>query len=457
MREEIEARPAVILFGALALGVIFRHCPAGLLAAAASCVWLRPWTCRYLLVGAACVGVWLSPDTMPAIFEATPLSVVGTVTSVPSFYPDVQVCEFQTGDRTLLLTLDRKFPVALGDELHVSGEAKPLTSVGGATSALSGVQGRMTPFAVQVISRGPWISRLADSWRRGFGNFMESNLGPKEAALADAVCFNARNLIDLPTREEMAASGTIHILSAAGLQVFVLSAMVTMALRFLPVHRWLAICLLGLLLALYSIAAGLQPQIVRASIMAVLGLSAFVARRDPDPLSALAISGCGYLLWHPEAVFGMAFQVAFVAVGGLCLFYRQSRPGKRSTLGDFVRITNDLSRVSLIVMLSTAPLVAYYLGSISLLSVFANLLLCWSIPLIVGIGFTSYFISLVSATLGSGVAIGCLEPICRLVEGMLGRVGQDAIVIEVPGFSWVWLIAYYGAWLMTFRRRVVQP
>jgi competence protein ComEC len=215
--------------------------------------------------------------------------------------------------------------------------------------------------------------------------------------------------------------------------------------------------MLAVILVVYSIATGLQPQIVRASAMTVLGLAAYMVRRDPDALSALSISGIAYLLWRPDAIYGMPFQLSFVAVAAIAIFFRRSASKGSDPHSEFVRITYDCLRLSAIILIATTPLIAYYLGMVSTVSVIANLMLWWCLPLAVGIAFCAHGIALVVPSLGDAIASHFLGPLTGWIDWVLGSLGSGFGSMQVPGFSPFWLLAFYGAWLMTYRRRVVQP
>lgn len=456
MREEIEARPSAILIAGLILGLIALPNSVSFLFLTLLCVWVRPVSGKCFAAGAFVLGLVLCPVQAPKLTSAMPVHAVGLVRSVPSLYPDGQMCEFEVTGERLELTLPREPAVMLGDRVEVSGVAKPL----GVTSnlqAFSGIQGRISSSRFIVVGEGSWIAHLADRWRRSFMAFLGRNLAVEEASMVDAICFNARTMLEPQTRDEMARTGVVHIVSASGLQVFVLGALLSMALRFVPVPRWAQILLLAMVLCLYAVAAGLQPQIVRACVMTLLGLAAYLVRRDPDALSALSLAGFAYLLWRPEAVYQMAFQLSFVTVACLALFFYRS-PGKGAERGgDLVRFTKDIVRFSWVMVLATTPLIAYYIGSISVVTVFANLMLCWCLPLVVGTAFVAHCVSLLFVALGDAIASSVLAPMCHWIYAVVGSAGGVTGMVSVPSFSAYWLVAFYGAWLMTYRRRIVQP
>jgi ComEC/Rec2-related protein len=457
MREEVEARSSASLIIGLILGLIGLKFVLAFGGLAGFLIWLRPIRAKILVGSAFVCGLILSPSPPPVLQTSLPIHGVGDVSSVPLLYPDAQVCEVRLNGRILLLTLPRNPGVMLGDKVSISGIVKPTQANLSSRRPTDLAEGRVQMDRVEVVQKGSWVAHFADGWRRSFMEFLDRNLSSKSAKLVDAVCFNSRRMLDRQTKDAMSQSGTVHIVSASGLQVFVLGAMLTMLLRFFPVPKWMQILLLASVLVVYDLAAGLQPQIVRAATMTILGLGAYLARRDPDALSALSVSGILYLLWRPESVFGMAFQLSFVTVACIALFFQRTPPVTHSWKDEVIRLSNEFLKLSAIVVLATAPLVAYYLGVFSVISIFANLMTCWTMPLIVTTAFFAHGLSLGVPSLGDAVATHFLSPLTGWVYGALDLMGDGSGAIQVPHFNALWLVAFYGAWLMTYRRAVVQP
>src|SRR5471030_1113428 len=104
---------------------------------------------------------------------------------------------------------------------------------------------------------------------------MERNLSSDDANLVDAVCFSSSSLLPKSTKEELEKGGLIHIVTASGLQVLALSFLLGAGFKLLPLPKTARIVLLATLLAMYALASGLNPAIVRAVGMAIVGLGAF--------------------------------------------------------------------------------------------------------------------------------------------------------------------------------------
>ena len=288
-------------------------------------------------------------------------------------------------------------------------------------------------------------------------DFIGRNLSGPSASLVDAICFNQRAMLDPLTKEEMANSGAVHIVSSAGIQVIVFGLLITLCFRFLPISRSTQIFMLAGVLGVYALATGLQPQVIRTIVVTLLGMCAYLFRRDSDALSALCLAGTCYLLWRPEAVFAMGFQFSFITAGFVALFYNRSRITPKTLKGAFIRSAKEFVNLMSVILLATTPLIAYYLGVVSVTSLFANILLCGCVPVMVTVAFMGHALSFLVPALGDAIATHLLTPIAGWVSTTIGWLGDGTGRVDVPAFSAFWLVAFYGAWLMTYRRRVVQP
>jgi competence protein ComEC len=105
--------------------------------------------------------------------------------------------------------------------------------------------------------------------------------------------------------------------------------------------------------------AGAQIPVVRASLMISCALFAKFLGRRPFSLDVLWLSMFFILLFDPQALFSVSFQLSCLAVLGILIFSK----GKSSEF-----------KVSLSATLFTFPLISYYFGQISWISVLANML-----------------------------------------------------------------------------------
>jgi len=457
MRKELEARPFVLLAAGIALGLTASSHPGHLLLVPVLLLFLRgvgPWSA--LLIGLT-VGFLRTPAPTVPLLERTFVNGPALVASVPRLYPDQLSCEVETGGRRLLLIARGCPDLVLGDRLAVMGVAKPLRDGADSFLLLKGIEGRLEPVRLERTERGAGIYRLADAWRRDFVSLTDRYLPKRVAAVVQALAFNLDTRLDDVTEDRLRATGTVHIVSVSGLHVFVIAAATMFALSMLPLPRPWQIGLLALILGLYAIATGMNVPTLRAMGMGLLGLAAYLFRREPDVPSALAAMAVGSLLWRPNAIFEPGFQLSFLTVAGLALF-APSGLDVADGLRPWLKHRGvEVLRVSLVAGIFSAPIVAYHFGELPLLWIPANLLIAAVVaPIVVG-SLLSQPIAALFPPLGVGilVLIGTLAGWVLWVVDALGSLPGSTV--SLPGFSAYLLVPLYGAMLLMWRPRVRRP
>ncbi|MBV6458302.1 MAG: hypothetical protein HONBIEJF_01428 [Fimbriimonadaceae bacterium] len=335
--------------------------------------------------------------------------------------------------------------VALGDTLRIVGEVRPPNEFSENYFRDHRLAGWVAPSRIETTRRGPEIWHVARSIRESFTSSIRAYLSEESAALVDAICFNVDADLDLDTYDALSRTGTIHIISTSGLHVLILATFLGWLLAPLPIPRPVALGILCLLLLLYCGAAGLRPPAVRATMMAMIGYSAYLFRRSPDPLSALAAFVILELLVSPTSLLDRSFQFSCVIVAGLILL------GRIDDEGIAFRDFRELVQLSWIASLVSAPLVAYVFGRVSWLSIVANLLIAPAITVLTVGALLMWGFGAVSAGLARGVG-RFLEGLCQYVVAVVqGLSDLRWSVLELPPFSGLWLVPAFAAILWTWR------
>lgn len=144
------------------------------------------------------------------------------------------------------------------------------------------------------------------------------------------------------------------------------------------------------LLVFYALLTGGQPSVVRATIMATIFLSSFLVERELDVLNSLAGAALIILLCNPLNLFDVGFQLSFVSVWAIILFYGlflnllfkripilQRKPW---------RYFAQSLAVSLSAWLGVAGLIAYYFNIITPITILANLFIIPISSLLIALG-----------------------------------------------------------------------
>jgi len=182
--------------------------------------------------------------------------------------------------------------------------------------------------------------------------------------------------------------------------------------------------------------------------------AAFLARREPDILSAVALAVIVQLLWDPTAIYDAGFQLTFVVLAAVGLFGTVPKhSGKALPKQTRDRMLFHLKRSALVIFIA-APIAAYDFGTVSITSLFANALSIVAIPFLVGAAMVAHLISFLSAAISTGIMVALVGPLSGWLLFITDRLGGGWSALSVPAFSGYWLLLVYGLMLLIWRMRL---
>ncbi len=190
--------------------------------------------------------------------------------------------------------------------------------------------------------------------------------------------------------DSMVKTGTIHILVVSGFNVGIVAFMVLLSLKLLRFPKRIRIILAMPLLILYCLTTGASSPVVRATIMALVFMFAYLLKREADIYNSLALSGMFILAIAPQQLFDIGFQLSFASVVSIVWLYPKIRKilGLKHLKIKFLRFTLEGCLVSFSAWLGTMGFVAYYFKIFSPITVLANLVIVPLASLITLCGFS---------------------------------------------------------------------
>ena len=215
---------------------------------------------------------------------------------------------------------------------------------------------------------------------------MNSDIHPAAQQLLIAMLLGESSQIDKVTRQEFAAAGVAHILALSGLHIGLI-ALIIWLLLFPLDHlglRKVRLVITLLAIMLFAIFTGLSASVVRATVMTGMVLISLLMSRRAVSLNALAIAALVILVFNPSALYSVGFQLSFITVAALLVFARLPR----RLVSRFIWV-NRLTTIvisSLVAMLATMALTAYYFHNVSLMSVVSNLFVIPALPVFMVLG-----------------------------------------------------------------------
>ena len=154
---------------------------------------------------------------------------------------------------------------------------------------------------------------------------LRSGLPDRERALVKAILLGLRDELEPDQNQAFVRSGTIHVLAVSGSHVGIIYVAVLWGLLFLGKSkrsRILRGCAVLLALWLYAGITGFTPSVLRATVMFSLFTVAEMWSRRTESLNSLACAAILLLLWDPSMLLQLGFQLSFLAVLGIAVFYR---------------------------------------------------------------------------------------------------------------------------------------
>ncbi len=306
------------------------------------------------------------------------------------------------------------------------------------------------PADVKTISQGKnFFSRLINQWRKEIGYRIDLIHDRQTAGFLKGLLLGDRSQIDSSMMRDFMETGLVHIIAISGLHIVVIAYILFLLLQRFPLPLRYGLTSLSLLLFMFL--TGAPPPVVRAVIMALIGISAVILNRSKDILNIVALTAMVSLIISPGDLFTPGFQLSYGAVLGLVLIFPEFRSkfigSKKLPL--LIKWTAELVLATISAQLMILPITHYYFGIFSLLSIPANVI---AVPLsnfLVANGIITVLFSFIS----SGIAqiLGYANDLMTFGLFWIVRFsgGFDLTYIPVHGISIVKVILL-GTSLMIF-------
>ena len=151
-----------------------------------------------------------------------------------------------------------------------------------------------------------------------------AGLDEKTLSLSSALLLGQKTTLEKETRRNYAQVGVSHLLALSGMHLGIIYGLMYMLfirrIRFSE-WKWFWLPLILLTIWGYTFVTGFPISLVRASIMFSLATIATLAQNETPPLHILALSALVILLFSPDALFSISFQLSFLAVLFIIILY----------------------------------------------------------------------------------------------------------------------------------------
>lgn len=194
----------------------------------------------------------------------------------------------------------------------------------------------------------------------------------EEGKIALSIAFGDKKIIDEDLYKSFKLSGTAHALAVSGLHFGILFMFLDFILKLFKLKENYKAFILLSLICFFACIVGFSPSVVRASAMIVLLVISNIIDRRYDLFAVLAFICLINAFINPFIIFGVAFQLSFLAVISIGLFYKPIYE-KIDFLPDYLQ---KMIATTLSAQIGTSPIIAYHFN------IFSPIVLILNIPVI---------------------------------------------------------------------------
>ena len=164
------------------------------------------------------------------------------------------------------------------------------------------------------------------------------------------------------------SSGILHLLAVSGQNVVLLGFIVMLLCRAMMVPRLVAAFIAVLVICMYIPLTGAGPSIVRAGVVGVLGMAAYIFSRQTNRYHFMAIAAAVIMVLNPYSLLDPGFQLSFGAVIAIFLV----SPVISAPLSFLPAALREAVAISAAAGLVTAPVTLGHFQQVSMVTIPAN-------------------------------------------------------------------------------------
>jgi competence protein ComEC len=263
-----------------------------------------------------------------------------------------------------------------------------------------------------VQSRGHPLMQLAYNCRESCIQILRKYLATDEAfAVAAALILGYRDAVDADITTAYIDTGAMHLLAVSGMHIGLLYGALIFLFQFQMsgsrTWSYLRTSILFVSVWGFTLLTGAGASMLRAAAMFSLFYVGRALHRSTDMYHIWAISAFALLIWNPYQLFDVGFQLSYLAVLGILLYY--SKIYKRLYFkSKLLKYIWQMIAVSLAAQWTTLPISLYYFGQFPMYFWLSGL---FAIP-----------ISTVALYLG--IALLLTDSFCSVFSPLIGKILQ---------------------------------
>lgn len=300
--------------------------------------------------------------------------------------------------------------------------------------------------AWRSLGRSPnlplWLQarRLRHDMVARYAHYMDG----EPLALMAALTLGDRSQLQPDLRDPFARSGVSHVLALSGLHLsflFALFQWLVLRRMTLGTRRYALAAVVGVVLMWgYVLVAGMPLSLVRAAVMFSLAQVFGLCQRTSLSVANLSLAATAILVWQPQALFDVGYQLSVVSVLSILVFVPYLPCPALLRRHVLSRQVFAFVSVSVVAQVGTAPLVAYHFHAVPVYGLLGNLVAVPAASLLLVFGLLFFLLPWWRPFVADAVHV--VSESLLTVLRQLGRLPGASLSFQ-PSVGWT-ICAYFA-------------
>lgn len=332
----------------------------------------------------------------------------------------------------------------IGDRLKVSGKIYTLDDVYRLHNVANGTYAVIYPDNIRLISKESNIFTYSECIRGYISECLYSNLSEDSAAFVKALVTGNDNDLSYLQSNDIRTSGVSHLVVVSGLHLGIICGSIYKLLRKLKVPTRVNCIITSFTILLVIFVCGLGFSVQRAVIVYLIFLIGRFFGILSNSLNSLSIAVCVIIMFSPYSIGSVSFLLSVSATFGLIVL-----SPKLESFIDYDKVKNRILNksakfvvkntcIAVSAAITTMPILIYYFGGVSVISVVTNLLLTAVVTVVLCIAVIGITISLLHIPFLTYAIFFIVEILTKYCLSVIKMLGNNYYVDVNKGF---WVVA----------------
>lgn len=289
--------------------------------------------------------------------------------------------------------------------------------------------------SAKIVARRQNIRASIPAWRQMcVERFKRVGISRENLGIVSAITIGEKSSLNEDVQANFRNAGVAHVLVVSGMHVGFIFLLINLLLKRAKQKSVVVLSGIAVIWA-YALFVGMTPSVCRASLMFSVMLLCRLYGEEYNSMNALALSAVVLLAANPLVLYDIGFQLSFLAVFSIILFY-PSFPSV--TKGWLVQKLYNIIRLSFSAQILVFPVIVFYFGQLPLYFILSNVAIALLTPMIF-VGGLLTLLPLIGDA--SGMLLDWLLTLFRLVVQYVAQLPYSTIELTFDSMTTIALLA----------------